>query len=148
MGWTIIPNELTYENGYPVNKDWNRICTTLFNGASNIVQYGGLKAVQPEGIREMKAMIRFYMENAAIIKQSLTDLGIKTYGGTNAPYVWAEFPGKKSWDVFEEILEHAFVVTTPGSGFGSAGEGFIRFSAFGHREDILEAVNRLKSKLG
>ena len=87
------------------------------------------------------------MENARIIKQGLTDLGIRSYGGVNSPYVWAQFPGKQSWDVFSTILEKAHVVTTPGSGFGPSGEGFIRFSAFGHREDVREAVARLKRTL-
>jgi LL-diaminopimelate aminotransferase len=92
----------------------------------------------------MKQTVGFYLENAGLIKQTLDELDIRNFGGVNSPYVWAEFPGRKSWDVFEEILEKTHVVTTPGSGFGSAGEGFIRFSAFGHREDILEATRRLK----
>ena len=96
----------------------------------------------------MQQTVGYYLENARLIKQALTELGITTYGGVNSPYVWAEFPGRNSWDVFEEILEKAHVVTTPGSGFGPAGEGFIRFSAFGHRTDIIEAATRLKEKLG
>jgi len=85
------------------------------------------------------------MENAALIKKALDTKGIKTCGGINAPYVWAHFPGRKSWDVFSEILEKCQIVTTPGSGFGPAGEGFIRFSAFGHREDFAEAIKRLET---
>jgi LL-diaminopimelate aminotransferase len=148
LGWSVVPKELKYSDGTPILQDWNRICATLFNGASNIVQAGAQAALEPNGLTEMKKTIAFYLENAKIIKEALNDMGIKTHGGTNAPYVWAEFPGRKSWDVFSEILNQAHVVTTPGSGFGQGGEGFVRFSAFGHREDILEAVARLKDKFG
>ncbi|GBR77579.1 LL-diaminopimelate aminotransferase, partial [Candidatus Termititenax dinenymphae] len=86
-------------------------------------------------------------ENARIIREGLQTLGIKTYGGVNSPYIWAYFPEQPSWDVFEKILNEAFVVTTPGAGFGSAGENFVRFSAFGHREAVQEAVTRLKKTI-
>jgi LL-diaminopimelate aminotransferase len=118
--------------------------STLFNGASNIAQSGALAALDDEGLAEMRQTVGYYMENARIIKEGLAGLGLKTYGGVDSPYVWAEYPGRKSWDVFTEILEGAHVVTTPGSGFGPSGEGFIRFSAFGHRADVVEAVKRLK----
>jgi LL-diaminopimelate aminotransferase len=97
-------------------------------------------------MKEMQNMIDYYMGNAKIIKEGLESINIKTYGGINSPYIWAHFPGKKSWDIFNEILEKCHVVTTPGSGFGPAGEGFIRFSCFGHREDIKEAIKRIKEK--
>jgi LL-diaminopimelate aminotransferase len=144
LGWTVCPKELVFDDGSQVLKDWNRIMTTVFNGASNLVQYGGLAALDDQGLAEMRETVSFYMENAALIKQCLTDMGVEIHGGTNAPYIWARFPGEKSWDAFERILEDAFVVTTPGSGFGPAGEGFVRFSAFGHREDVIEATARLK----
>lgn len=144
LGWTIVPKELKYDDGSPVIKDWNRIMTTFFNGASNIAQHGGLAALDDEGLEEMAITVDFYMKNAEIIKNGLKERGIKTYGGENAPYIWAHFPGESSWDVFERILHKAHVVSTPGSGFGPAGEGFLRFSAFGHREDVLEAVESLK----
>jgi LL-diaminopimelate aminotransferase len=146
LGWTVVPQELTFEDGSPVINDWRRVMGTLFNGASNIAQYGALAALDDEGLHEMQQTVGYYMENARIIKQVLTELGITTYGGTNSPYVWAEYPGRNSWDVFEEILEKAHVVTTPGSGFGPSGESFIRFSAFGHREDIVEAVKRVRER--
>ncbi len=147
LGWTVVPNELRYEDGSYVKDDWNRIMTTVFNGASNIAQKAGLSVLDNEGLKEMKGTVDYYMENASIIKKALDEIGIKNYGGVNSPYIWAEFSGKKSWDVFEEILENAFVVTTPGAGFGPAGEGFIRFSAFGHRKDVLEATERVKGYL-
>ncbi len=147
LGWTVVPKELTFEGGYSVNTDWNRITSTLFNGASNIVQQGGLAALDDKGLAEMRETIRYYMGNARVIREGLGEIGVESYGGVNAPYIWAHYPGSDSWDVFTEILDKAHVVTTPGSGFGPAGECFIRYSAFGHREDVEEAVGRLKSKL-
>ncbi|GAB1483993.1 LL-diaminopimelate aminotransferase [Treponema sp.] len=143
LGWTVVPKELCYEGGEAVINDWNRICTTVFNGASNVAQYGGLAALDREGLSEMRTLISFYLENARLIRQALEGLGISCVGGSDAPYIWAEFPGRSSWDIFAEILETCHVVTTPGSGFGPAGESFIRFSAFGHRADVEEACRRL-----
>lgn len=143
LGWTVVPNELVFDDGTPVLEDWRRIMGTLFNGSSNVAQYGALAALDDEGMREMRQTVEYYMENARIIKQALTGLGVTAYGGVNSPYVWAHFPGQDSWDVFEAILQEAHVVTTPGSGFGPAGAGCIRFSAFGHREDVVEATRRL-----
>jgi LL-diaminopimelate aminotransferase len=147
LGWTVIPKQLAFEGGTPVGRDWGRLTSTLFNGASNIAQYGALAALDEEGLAEMRGSVGYYMENARIIKEGLASMGLTSHGGVNSPYVWAEYPGRKSWDVFTEILEKAHVVTTPGSGFGPSGEGFIRFSAFGHRADVVEAVRRLKEKL-
>ncbi len=143
LGWTIVPRELVYAGGESVNADWNRVCTTVFNGASNVAQYGGLAALEPEGLAEMRGLTDFYLSNARLIRESLSALGIASVGGDNAPYVWAHFPGRAGWDVFTEILEKCQVVCTPGSGFGPAGESFIRFSAFGHRADVEEACRRL-----
>ncbi len=120
---------------------------TLFNGSSNIAQWGAIAALSDTGLSEVKEKVNYYMENAKIIKDGLEGLGIKTFGGVNSPYIWAAFPGKKSWDVFEDILTKAHVVTTPGAGFGKAGEGFVRFSAFGKTSDIKEAVKRLQENL-
>lgn len=145
LGWTVVPDELEFDDGTPVKNDWDRIVTTIFNGASNIAQHGGIAALNDRGLEEMRSLVRFYMENAAIIKKVLDKKGIKNYGGLNAPYVWAHFPQRKSWDVFSEILEKCQIVTTPGSGFGPAGEGFVRFSAFGNRENFNKAVKRLEA---
>lgn len=92
----------------------------------------------------MDQLVTFYMENARILRDTFKGLGFNVFGGENAPYVWVQFPGRSSWDVFAEILEKADIVTTPGSGFGPGGEGFVRASAFGNRENILEAAERLK----
>jgi LL-diaminopimelate aminotransferase len=143
LGWTVVPKELKYAGGESVNADWGRICGTIFNGASNIAQWGGLAALDPEGVREMKELCDFYLGNAKLIRSALQNLGITCIGGDNSPYIWAQFPGRDSWEVFAEILEKCQVVTTPGAGFGPAGQSFIRFSAFGHRADVEEACGRL-----
>jgi LL-diaminopimelate aminotransferase len=143
LGWTVVPRELKYAGGESVNKDWNRITGTIFNGASNIAQAGGLAALDSEGLKEIRRLSDFYLGNAQLIRNTLIALGISCVGGDNSPYIWAHFPGRDSWDVFAEILEKCEVVTTPGSGFGPAGNSFIRFSAFGHRADVEEACSRL-----
>ncbi|KAK1431245.1 hypothetical protein QVD17_14564 [Tagetes erecta] len=144
LGWTVVPKELKYSDGHPVAKDFNRIVCTGFNGASNIAQAGGLACLSPEGLEAMHEVVGFYKENTKIIVDTFTSLGFTVYGGKHAPYVWVHFPGRSSWDVFSEILEKTHVVTTPGSGFGPAGEGFVRVSAFGHRDNVLEACRRFK----
>eukprot|EP00882_Tetradesmus_deserticola_P002592 GHRQ01002757.1.p2 GENE.GHRQ01002757.1~~GHRQ01002757.1.p2 ORF type:complete len:255 (+),score=81.46 GHRQ01002757.1:912-1676(+) len=148
LGWTVVPKKLRYADGSSVHADWNRVMTTCFNGASNIVQAGGLACLQPEGLKEMYGLINFYKENATILKKTFQEMGFEVFGGEDAPYVWVGFPGKPSWDVFAEILEKCNIVTTPGSGFGPAGEGFVRASAFGSRDNIMEAVRRFKEVYG
>ncbi|XP_068659680.1 LL-diaminopimelate aminotransferase, chloroplastic-like [Aristolochia californica] len=144
LGWTVVPKELLYSDGFPVAKDFNRIVCTCFNGASNIAQAGALACLSPEGFKAMQDMISFYKENAQLIVDTFMSLGFDVYGGKNAPYAWVHFPGRSSWEVFAEILEKSHLVTTPGSGFGPAGDGFIRVSAFCHRGNVLEASKRLK----
>ena len=146
LGWSIVPKALKYSGGESVNADWNRIAGTIFNGASNIAQAGGLAALDDKGLIEVRKLTDFYLGNAKLIRDALQKLGIKCIGGDNSPYIWAHFPGRDSWEVFSQILEKCHVVTTPGAGFGPAGQSFIRFSAFGHRADVEEACKRL-SKL-
>lgn len=148
LGWTVVPKALKFADGHPVHTDFNRVMTTCFNGASNVAQAGGLACVSPEGLKAMHEVVAFYKDNTKILVETFESLGFKTFGGKNAPYVWVQFPGKSSWDVFSEILEQTHIVTTPGSGFGPGGEGFVRASAFGHRENILEASRRLKEYFG
>jgi LL-diaminopimelate aminotransferase len=143
LGWSVVPSELKYEGGESVNADWNRVCSTIFNGASNIAQAGGLAALDDDGLKEIKGLTDFYLGNARLIRDALHSLGIETTGGDNSPYIWAYFPNRDSWEVFSQILEKCQVVTTPGAGFGPAGNGYIRFSAFGHRADVQEACKRL-----
>lgn len=148
LGWSVVPSELVFKDGTSVKQDWNRVMTTLFNGASNIAQAGGLACLDEEGLKETKELVDYYLENAAIMKKALegenfASKGVEVYFTGDSPYLWVRFPGKKSWDVFDQILDKCHVVTTPGSGFGGAGESFIRFSSFGHREDVVEACERL-----
>jgi LL-diaminopimelate aminotransferase len=144
LGWTVVPRELQYEDGHSVRDDWNRLTSTIFNGASNIAQYGGSAVLEDLGLQEVAGLTNLYLENAAIIREALEQLNYPTFGGVNAPYVWVKAKEKKSWDAFQFFLEKYHIVTTPGSGFGFCGEGFIRFSAFGHRSTIEDAVGRLK----
>jgi LL-diaminopimelate aminotransferase len=143
LGWSVVPKALKYADGESINADWSRIMGTIFNGASNIAQAGGLAALDSEGLKEIRFLTDFYLENAKLIKDTLQKLGIHCIGGDNSPYIWAHFPGRDSWEVFAEILEKCQVVTTPGAGFGPAGQSFVRFSAFGHRADVEEACRRL-----
>uniref|UniRef100_A0A6N2LD24 Aminotransferase class I/classII large domain-containing protein n=1 Tax=Salix viminalis TaxID=40686 RepID=A0A6N2LD24_SALVM len=145
LGWTVVPEELSFSDGFPLIKDFDRIVCTCFNGASSIAQAGGLACLSPEGFAAVCSITDYYKENAEILRNTFDSLGLKVYGGKNAPYLWVHFPGSKSWDVFSEILERTHIITVPGSGFGPAGEEFMRVSAFGHRESILEAARRLEN---
>jgi len=145
LGWSIVPKAIKYSGGESLNSDWSRVTGTIFNGASNIAQAGGIAALDEEGINEIRELTDFYLGNAKLIREALQKLGVRCIGGDNSPYIWAHFPGMDSWDVFARILEKCQIVTTPGAGFGPAGQSYIRFSAFGHRADIEEACLRLKN---
>jgi LL-diaminopimelate aminotransferase len=126
---------------------WNRRQSTKFNGVSYIVQRGAEAVYSPEGQAQTKALIDFYMENARIIREQLTAAGIAVYGGVNAPYVWVKTPNDlTSWDFFDKLLHSCHVVGTPGSGFGAAGEGYFRISAFNSRDNVNEAMRRVTEK--
>lgn len=146
LGWTIVPFGLEAENAEKgtIHRLWNRRQCTYFNGASNISQQGGLMALSPEGREECKSLVDYYLGNAKIIKEGLEGAGLKCYGGVNSPYVWTKAPREmKSWEFFDYLLEKAHVVVTPGSGFGKSGEGYVRVSSYGHREDIEKAVKSI-----
>jgi len=147
LGWTIVPEELTFADGSSVRGDFNRIMCTAFNGASNIVQAGALAALDEKGLAEIKELIDYYMENAAMLKEAMTDIGLEVHGGDDAPYVFVDLQGKSSWDMFSKILEEAQVVTIPGAGFGPGGEGFLRLSAFAPRASCEEACKRLRTAM-
>lgn len=147
LGWSVIPEELTYEDGTFVKPDWNRVTSTIFNGASNIAQWGGCAILEEKGLKEIEALTAFYLENTSILLKALKELNYETYGGINAPYLWMRFKGKNSWDIFQDFLENDHLLTTPGIGFGQKGEGFARLTAFGHRANILRAAERLKKRL-
>ena len=150
LGWSVVPMELTVEGTEPgkVNGLWNRRQNTFFNGASNIVQLGALSVFTEIGERECQEMVAYYMANAKLIRSTLEDIGLTVFGGQHAPYLWLKTPnGMSSWDFFDKLLSEAHVVGTPGSGFGPSGEGFFRLSSFGHREDIVDAVESIRRNL-
>ena len=147
--FTVVPNELF---GYTksgekisLNKLWNRRVTTKFNGVSYIVQRGAEAIYSEEGKKEIKENIKYYLENSKIIREGLKEAGYTVYGGVNSPYIWLKVPkGFTSWEFFDKLLEKANVVGTPGSGFGPSGEGYFRLTAFGTKENSIEAIKRIK----
>ena len=149
LGWTVIPSALKFADGTPVKQDFNRVMTTAFNGASNIVQSGGMACLDDEGMKEIDSLIDYYLENAKLLREAMESIGWKVHGGTDAPYIFVELPEEMggSWAAFQTILEKTQVVTIPGSGFGPGGEGFLRLSAFAPRDSVTEACKRLKEAL-
>ncbi|WP_320110503.1 LL-diaminopimelate aminotransferase [Draconibacterium orientale] len=147
---TVIPNELVaYDSegqAHQVKKLWNRRQSTKFNGVSYPVQKAAAAIYTEEGKKEVEEVIAYYLENAKIMRESLAEIGYEVYGGVNAPYVWVKTKNNMtSWDFFDKVLNEANLVGTPGSGFGPAGEGYFRFSAFADRENVLEAMERVKN---
>lgn len=146
LGWTVIPHDLKWSDGSPVHADFNRVMTTTFNGASNIVQGGGLACLDDEGTAEINSLIDYYLENAKMLKDTFEEMGYTVFGGTNAPYIFISLEGGSSWDQFNTFLDDCQVVTIPGAGFGPGGEGYLRLSAFAPRDSIIEACKRFKEK--
>ncbi len=147
--YTVVPHSLMgrTRNGQtiPLHALWMRRHTTKFNGVSYIVQRGAAAAYTPEGKQQIAALIDFYMTNARLLREGLSGLGWQVFGGENAPYLWIKTPnGMTSWQFFDYLLDRAHLVGTPGSGFGAAGEGYFRLSAFNSRNNILQAVERLE----
>jgi LL-diaminopimelate aminotransferase len=147
---TVVPRGLmgSAAHGEPVELWglWNRRQCTKFNGVSYIVQRGAEAVYSPEGQGQVKGLINFYMENAAIIRRELSAAGLAVYGGQQAPYVWLQTPsGMDSWGFFDHLLTNAHVVGTPGSGFGAAGEGYFRLSAFNSRANVEAAMERIRN---
>lgn len=151
-GYTVVPKEL---NGFTLegervqlNKLWNRRQCTKFNGTNYITQRAAEAVYSPEGKEQVKEIINYYMTNARIMKEGLQQCGLKVFGGDNAPYLWIKTPnGLSSWKFFEKMLYEVSIVGTPGIGFGPSGEGYLRLTAFGDRDNTLEAMARLKKWL-
>ena len=149
--YVVVPKKL---KGYTkkqeeisLNKLWNRRTCTKFNGVSYVVQRGAEAVYCKEGKEQIKENINYYLENAKIIKEGLEKSGYTVYGGKNSPYVWLKVPeGMTSWEFFDELLEKYNIVGTPGSGFGPHGEGYFRLTAFGTRENTIEAMERINNK--
>jgi len=147
--FTVVPKELKAwtcdGKAVEINPIWHRRHCTKFNGASYISQAAAAAVYTEKGKKQVRKIIELYMSNAAIIVSTLKKLGYEVYGGVNAPYVWLKTPDKMtSWQFFDYLLEKANVVGTPGSGFGAAGEGFFRLSAFGNPANVAEAMERFK----
>ena len=149
-GYTVVPDGLVAYaadgTAVPLRPMWTRRQTTKFNGASYVTQRGAEAIYSPEGQAETKATSDFYLENARLGREALTAKGYAVAGGIDSPYVWVDVKGE-SWAFFDRLLAGANVVTTPGAGFGAAGEGYIRISAFNSRANVLEAIERLKKVL-
>lgn len=149
-GYTVVPKELTVgtldgRERISLNMLWNRRQCTKFNGTSYISQRAAEATYSPEGRRQVRETIDYYMANAAMMRETLTALGLPVYGGEDAPYLWVKTPdGAGSWQFFDSLLRGANIVCTPGVGFGPSGEGYVRLTAFGEREDCEEAMERLR----
>jgi LL-diaminopimelate aminotransferase len=148
--YTVVPEELeaygTDGKSYPVKPLWNRRQSTKFNGVSYPVQKAAAATFSEEGAKEVAETIAYYLGNAKIMRESLHKIGYEVYGGENSPYVWVKTKnGMSSWDFFDKVLNKTNIVGTPGSGFGPAGEGYFRFSAFADRENVIEAMERIKN---
>lgn len=145
--YTVVPMELVRQ-GVKLNTMWNRRQCTKFNGVPYVVQRGAEAVYSPAGQQQTKQAIAYYQNNAAVIRDGLTDAGYTCYGGVNAPYIWVKTPrGMGSWDFFDLVLEQANVAITPGAGFGPSGEGFVRMTAFGDAQQTVDAVERVKKLL-
>jgi len=151
LGWTIVPNELETEDVFEkgkINSLWQKRQSIMFNGASNISQEGGLAVLSSKGQRETKKQIKYYLENAKIIKDGLRSLRLEVFGGENSPYLWVKCPKNlTSWQFFKELLEKANVICVPGEGFGKYGKNYVRFSAFALREKIKKAIRNIRENL-
>lgn len=144
-GWTVVPQTLVLD-GASLHDMWLRRMSTKYNGTSYIIQRAAAKVFTDEGQRAVHEDIAYYMENARILKAALTKAGIRSTGGENAPYIWLEAPdGLGSWEFFDRLLNTYGIAGTPGAGFGTAGEGWLRFSSFGTRETIMAAAAILET---
>lgn len=148
--WIVVPKELkgraADNSEVPVHKLWSRRHSTKFNGVPYIIQRGAEAVYSPEGQKETSELVAFYLENARLLREGLEATGLRCFGGVNAPYIWLKTPGEtSSWDYFDQMLNQAQVVGTPGSGFGGAGEGYFRLSAFNSRANIEEALKRIQA---
>ncbi|MFV0363353.1 MAG: LL-diaminopimelate aminotransferase [Suipraeoptans sp.] len=144
LGAAVVPKDIM-KDGVTLHQLWARRHGTKYNGAPYIVQRAGEAVYTESGKKELKAQVGYYMNNAKVIYEGLKDAGYNVSGGVNAPYIWLETPkGMSSWDFFDNLLENANVVGTPGSGFGPSGEGYFRLTAFGTYENTVAAIKRIK----
>ncbi|MEO0448027.1 MAG: LL-diaminopimelate aminotransferase, partial [Verrucomicrobiota bacterium] len=150
--YTVVPKELKGKTSSGAEQElhplWSRRQSTKFNGASYVVQKGAAAVFTEDGQKQVQDLIQHYMGNAALLRATCEETGLKVYGGVHAPYIWVACPeGVSSWDMFDRMLRDVNVVITPGSGFGAAGEGYFRISAFNSRENAEEVCRRIKEDL-
>jgi LL-diaminopimelate aminotransferase len=145
LGWTVIPRALKYDDGRSIHRDYLRLISTLFNGASILSQKGGIQALSPEGQKESEHQICVYRENTRILLNSFVKKRFPVWGGQHAPFIWVKAEQKSSWDAFDYFLHKAGVIVMPGVGFGPSGEGYIRVCGFGNPAFIREAASRISS---
>lgn len=150
--YTVVPKTVMGRTAsgeaHSLNKMWNRRQTTKFNGVPYIIQRGAQAVYTPEGQKQIKETIQYYMANAKIIREGLQSIGLEVFGGVNAPYIWLKTPNNMdSWDFFDKLLTEVHIVGTPGTGFGPSGAGYFRLTAFGSRENTEQAIERIKTKL-
>ena len=151
-GYTVIPDLLTVKTStgktVQLNQLWNRRQCTKFNGTSYVTQRGAEAIYTPEGKSQVRETIDYYLNNAKTMRKGLTKAGLTVYGGVNSPYLWVRTPnGMTSWEFFDHLLRDVNIVSTPGSGFGPSGEGYLRLTAFGTHEDCTEAMERISKSL-
>lgn len=146
--YTVVPKQLVYPdslgNEVRLRDLWARRVSTKFNGVSYITQRGAEAAYSEEGNRQILDVVADYMENARIIREGLQKAGYKVFGGINAPYIWLKVPHGDSWRFYDELLRNYHIIGTPGEGFGAAGEGFFRMTAFATRENTIKAMERIQ----
>jgi LL-diaminopimelate aminotransferase len=150
--FTVVPKEAQGRAAsgerVSLNALWLRRQSTKFNGVPYVVQKGAAAVYSKDGQQQVRGLVDFYMDNARIIREGLDAIGLRVYGGRNAPYLWVKTPaGVGSWEFFDRLLHEAHVVGTPGAGFGPSGEGYLRLTAFGRRDHTEEAVERIKTRL-
>ena len=150
--FTVVPRELMGRSAggeaVSLHALWFRRQSTKFNGVAYIIQKGAAAVYTPDGQKEVREAVDFYMDNARIIRDGLEAVGLTVFGARNAPYIWVKTPpGVGSWQLFDKLLNEAHVVSTPGAGFGPSGEGYLRLTAFGQREQTVEAVERIRTRV-
>jgi len=150
LAYTVVPKETRgrFADGSvsSLNALWHRRTAIKYQGPPYLIQKAGAAVFTPQGQKQVRALIEYYLENARLIADGLRAAGVAVYGGRNAPYIWLRAPaGVTSWDFFDALLTRAHVVGVPGSGFGPSGEGYFRLTAFGSREQTLQAVERIRA---
>ncbi len=148
LGYTVVPKAIKCWDGYSknvsLNELWNRRQSTKFNGVPYIIQKAGEALYTESGQQEIRELVSYYMENARVIRERLTQLGFTVYGGINAPYIWLKTPeGTSSWDFFDQLLSQSHVIGTPGEGFGMCGKEYFRLSAFGFHDQVKNAMDSI-----